>query len=83
MNSPFVVQQARNLAQRAEVANAQSDSDRVAALYRLTLQRKADEVELAAGTNFLSIPPQANAKLTPIEQYAQVLLLSDELMFPD
>jgi mono/diheme cytochrome c family protein len=83
MNSPFVIQQARHLAQRTEVANASSDAERVQALYRLALQRKPDGVELAAGTHFLSIPPQPNAKLTPQEQYAQVLLLSDELMFPD
>jgi mono/diheme cytochrome c family protein len=84
LNSPFVVKQARELVKRREIEDAKSDSERIQALYRVVLQRCAEEKEVALGERFLAAPqPAANAKLSPLEKYAQVLLLSNELMFVD
>jgi hypothetical protein len=51
MNSPFVIEQARHLAGRPELAACATDRSRVQALYRLTYQRppRREEVDLACG----------------------------------
>lgn len=82
LNSPFVLEQARALAKRPEVAGAASDSDRVAALYRLVLTRPPTPEETAAGLEFVRAA-DPKATVAPWEQYAQVLLLTNELMFID
>jgi hypothetical protein len=83
MNSPFVIEQARNLVQRAEVKNATQPAEKIQALYRLTAQRPAAREEIQLAEKFLAAQPQTDAKISPIEKYAQVLLLSNELMFVD
>lgn len=83
MNSQFVIEQAKHLAARAEVAAAPTSADRVAALYRLVYARAADADELAAGTKFLDTPVPTDSKLLPLEQYAQALLLANEFVFVD
>lgn len=82
MNSPFVVEQAQALAARPEVAAAADDSARVAALYRLVLNRAPDSDELATCRDFLHAS-QSEAKLAPLAQYAQLLLLTNEVMYVD
>jgi hypothetical protein len=85
MNSPFVIQQAKGLAQRPEIKSARSEEARLAALYRVVFQRSPDSNELRLGKAFIS--SQAGVKpdpsLSALEKYAQVLLLSNELMFVD
>jgi len=86
MNSPFVVEQATNLVQRAEFKTLGSDGQRVRFLYQQTLQRDptSDEVRLAC--RFLEAQRQFEAPhnaLSGWEQYAQVLLLANELAFVD
>jgi hypothetical protein len=83
MNSPFVIEQAKHLAARAEVAAAADAAGRVQALYRLVYSRSADADELAAGTRFLEEPVPTDSSLAPIEQYAQALLLANEFVFVD
>src|SRR5581483_9547289 len=83
LNSPFVVQQARELVKRPEIADAKNAAERIQALYRVVLQRCAEEKEVVLGEKFLAQQPAPNAKLSPLEKYAQVLLLSNELMFVD
>ena len=83
MNSAFVVEQARNLAQRPEILASTNVADQVRAAYRVVFQRQPDQAELNLGLKFLSTPLYSNDKLKPLEQYAQVLLLSNELMFVD
>jgi hypothetical protein len=59
---------------------------KIEALYRLVLMRAPDHGELAIGRGFLSAAagaPQDDMKLTPIEQYAQLLLLTNEVMYVD
>jgi hypothetical protein len=83
MNSPFVIEQARNVAQRPEVAKAASAEEKIQALYRLILQRRAQAFELDLGEKFLAAQAKTGAKLSPLERYAQVLLLSNELCYVD
>jgi hypothetical protein len=81
LNSPFVLEQARALAARPEVAKESAPDRRIAALYRLVLGRAPDRDEVAAGLRF--VQSTGKSKLTPWEEYAQVLLLTNEAMFVD
>jgi len=85
MNSPFVVEQAQSLAARPEVAAAESDDAKIAALYRLVLTRQPDTDELVIGRQFVaSATAQTDGtKLSAWEQYAQLLLLTSEVMYVD
>jgi Protein of unknown function (DUF1553). len=83
MNSPFVIEQARSLAERPEIKSAASSVDKVTALYRLAFQRLPARSELQLGTQFISAQAPGASSLSPLEQYAQVLLLSNELVFVD
>jgi mono/diheme cytochrome c family protein len=83
MNSPFVIEQARNVAQQTEIAKATSAEEKVRALYRLILQRRAQIWEVELGEKFLSAQAETASKLSPLERYAQVLLLSNELSYVD
>jgi cytochrome c553 len=58
MNSPFVVEQAKALASRPEVASAASSESKVQALYRLIYARGADVDEVSAGIRFLDAPAE-------------------------
>ncbi len=85
MNSPFVIEQAQALAQRAEVIAAKNPAEQIQALYRLTLAREADADELKIGEQFLATAPAASdgIKLSPVEQFAQLLLLTNEFVYVD
>jgi hypothetical protein len=86
MNSPFVVEQAQALAARPEVTEAICDEAKIAALYRLVFARSPDSNELAVGREFIADVAAAEAdelKLSPWEQYAQLLLLTSEVMYID
>jgi hypothetical protein len=86
MNSPLVVEQAKALAARPEVTAAPDPAAKIAALYRLVLARQPDADEMSLGEQFLataSSEPPDTMKLTPIEQYAQLLLLTNEVMYID
>ena len=82
MNSPFVMEQARALA--AGVADLADDSSKAAALIRQIMGRSPADGELARARRFVAAAASdPDAKLTPWEQFAQVLLASNELVFPD
>jgi mono/diheme cytochrome c family protein len=84
MNSPFVVEQAQALATRPEIATASRGDEKITALYRLVLNRVPDSDELSIGRDFLSTPASSDGpKLSALEQYAQLLLLTNELMYID
>src|ERR1051326_3334102 len=82
MNSPFVIEQARSVAQRPEIAKAANPEEKVQALYRLVLQRDPQNGELELGERFIAAQ-KTDSKLSPLEKYAQVLLLSNELSYVD
>jgi cytochrome c553 len=90
MNSPFVVEQARRLAARADVVAHEDGPGRIEYLYRLLFGRAADPEEVTLGLQFLETARheegqgQARGKgLSAWEKYAQVLLASDEFAFVD
>jgi hypothetical protein len=85
MNSPFVLEQARRLAERPEVKKASCPSEQVQALYQVVLQRPPARAELELGEKYLGTAAEqgtdAEPKETPLQKYAQVLMLSNEVMF--
>ena len=83
MNSPFVIEQARHLVQRAEVKAAAGNAQKIQTLCRLVWQRPPDRDELQLAEKFIAAQPPGAASLSPLEKYAQILLLSNELMFVD
>ena len=83
MNSPFVVEQAKALASRAEVVSAVNSEAKVQALYGLVYARAADADEVAAGSRFLDAPVEAGSPADATWQYAQALLLANECVFVD
>jgi hypothetical protein len=86
LNSPFVAEQARAVVARPEVSAAKSPGAKVAALYRVVLGRNPTTEELALGRAFVGTAdasgPAAD-RFGKWEQYAQVLLLSNEFAFVD
>ncbi len=89
MNAPLVIELARALAARPEVTAASSPESCVTALYRRVLARPPDPVELQAAVAFMGPRsdsakiPEERSQLDPIQQFAQVLLMTNELMFVD
>jgi hypothetical protein len=83
MNGPFVVEQAKRFAARTE--GAAKDEERIDRMHRLAFGRAAGPDDLALGLRFLAAAKSAGGAkgLTPWEQYAQVLLLSNEFAFVD
>jgi hypothetical protein len=87
MNSPFVVERAQSLAALPQIVVAAADPPaRIQALYRQVFQRAATADELEIGTQFLAgaeSEMSSEIRLTPLEQYAQLLLLTNEGMYID
>jgi hypothetical protein len=89
MNSPLVIEQAKALASRPEIARGSSPEARITALYRRVFARTPDPVELAAARRFLADEQTSTrsskprSQLDPMQQLAQVLLMTNELVFVD
>ncbi|MBI2928573.1 MAG: DUF1549 domain-containing protein [Verrucomicrobia bacterium] len=88
MNSPFVMEQAKALAARSEIAGESEPARRVAALYRLVLGRLPTSDEVARAASFVrevESDPLATdeGQLPAWEQFAQALLMTNEMMFVD
>ena len=84
MNSSFVVEQAREFAARPDVAGLASDAQRIDRMYRLAYGRPPEADEVALGLRFLKEAAAGpSSRLSPWEQYAQVLLEANEFAFVD
>jgi hypothetical protein len=89
MNSPLVIEQAKALAPRPEVVGGSSPEARITALYRRIFARAPDPAELQVARQFLAAAPapvedvKASSRLDATQQLAQVLLMTNELMFVD
>jgi len=84
LNSPFVMEQARALIARPEVTAAASPEAKVAAIHRVLFARSPTAQEVLAGQEFIrDASSAAGSKLGAWEQYAQVLLLTNEMIFVD
>ena len=82
LNSEFMTIQAKAFAARIEKA-ASDDGERVKAAYRMAYQRTPSDKELSLGTKFTATKANPADKLTRWQQYAQILLASNELMYVD
>ncbi|MFO0867817.1 MAG: PSD1 and planctomycete cytochrome C domain-containing protein [Pirellulales bacterium] len=85
LNSPFVIDQARALVRLPEIVGASDDDARVAALYRRVLGRTPTDAERSLGRQFVAAAgePAGDRRLSGWEQYAQLLLLTNEIAFVD
>ncbi len=88
MNAPFVIEQAKALAARRDLAGAATTDKWIDGLYRAAVGRKATAGEVNAARRFLAGPePSAGdrgrSQLSRREQLAQVLLMTNEFLFVD
>ena len=80
MNSPFIIEQSKKLAQRLQ-QSASDDASRIRHANELLFAREPEAEELAVALEFLKQP--ADSALTAWEQLAQALLATNEMMFVD
>jgi mono/diheme cytochrome c family protein len=87
MNSPFVVDQSRALAARADVSETADPAVRITRLYEILFSRPATDDDINIGRQFIdsagSAPAESGIRLSPWEQYCQLLLLTNEGMYID
>jgi hypothetical protein len=79
LNSPFVQQQAAALVNRLHADALSNDKERIRRAYLLLFGRPATEAELRLGLEFIT--SRSPGRIW--EQYAQVLLSSNEFLFVD
>ena len=68
---------------RRPISAADNDA-KISALYREIFNRPPDTEELSIGRDYLTAATPSDAtKLSALEQYAQLLLLANEVMYVD
>jgi hypothetical protein len=82
LNSGFMTAQAQSFARRVE-AMGTTDEERITAAYRIAFGRAPEKAERDLALRFLKLPNKPDDKLTRWQQYAQVLLASNEMMYVD
>jgi hypothetical protein len=82
LNSAFMISQAQAFAKRVEALGT-TDEDRITAAYRIAFGRVPEKAETDLALRFLKLPNKPDDKLTRWQQYAQVLLASNEMMYVD
>jgi cytochrome c553 len=82
LNSEFVVDQAQAFAKRLENGGG-SDQQKIARAFELAYNRPPTGEETQLGLAFLSEPTGKDDRLTRWEQYAQVLLGTNEFLYVD
>jgi len=80
MNSPFIIEQAKKLAQRLQQSGSE-DASRIRHAYELLFAREPEAEELTIAQEFLKQP--AESDLTAWEQFAQALLATNEMLYVD
>jgi hypothetical protein len=81
MNSPFMMARAKALAARLTADARESDKARVERAYRMLFSREAERGEVKLALDFLSKP--GAPEMSRWEQYAQLLLAANEMMYVD
>jgi mono/diheme cytochrome c family protein len=81
LNSPFMQRQAAAFAARLQ-AGAEDDDARIATACRMLFAREPDDADLSLAKEFLTLP-SSSPGMTRWQQYAQVLLISNELLHVD
>ena len=80
------MEQAREIARRPEIAQANNNTERLRLLYQTVLSRSPDAVELEAGKKYLETDSgglTGAQKLTAVEKLSQVLLLTNNFVYLD
>lgn len=85
MNSPFLVERAKSLAGHPQVTVSDDPVVRISALYRLILARSPEESELSLAREFVAASEagMTGNKLNSWQQFAQLLLLTNEFVYVD
>jgi hypothetical protein len=93
MNSPFIVEQAKNLAQRLKSDSEGSPEAEIKQLYRILYQRDPKSEELKSALEYLEMERRQNpedlsgdsnrSSLSPLVRLTQALMVSNELFFVD
>ncbi|MEZ6047388.1 MAG: PSD1 and planctomycete cytochrome C domain-containing protein [Planctomycetaceae bacterium] len=83
MKSPFVVEQAKQLAHRAVEQGGENPEERVKALYQITYARLPAENEVSAALAFINGTEATDTEFTPWDKLAQVMLMTNEFLFVD
>jgi cytochrome c553 len=83
LNSPFMERQAKALAARLTADPAEPDSARIQRAFPLLFGRPATDRDISLGIEFLNSTPAPGNTPTKWEQYAQVLLGTNEFAFVD
>ena len=81
LNSPFIMAQARALAGRLTSDSNTDNARRVREVYRLLFGREPAQAETRLALEFLAGP--AGPEMSRWEQYAQLLLASNEMLYVD
>jgi hypothetical protein len=86
LNSPFIMKQAQALVARPEIADAKKPADEVDAIFRRVLGRRPTKAETTSALEFIAgaktdVPVENG--LNSWEQFAQVLMISNEAVFLD
>jgi hypothetical protein len=83
MNHPWVLEQARGLARRPDVAAERDPARRIARLYQRVYGRPASAEEVDLGRTLLATSPSGADPQAAWDRYAQALLLTNEFLFVD
>jgi hypothetical protein len=81
LNSPFLMDRARALAAKLTADANETDEQRIDRAYRLLVARAPRKAEIDLALEFLHKP--TSAELTRWQQYAQMLLACDEMLYVD
>jgi hypothetical protein len=81
LNSPFVLAQAKALAKRVTAASDSSMESRIEGAYALLFSRPPSPREVDLAVAFLRKPD--GGEMTRWEQYAQLLLITNEMLYVD
>jgi hypothetical protein len=82
LNSEFMIDQAKAFARRVQSA-ATDDRGRIGIMFALAYGKAPTEEQVRLALDFLKMPAEKDDKLTRWEQFAQVLLASNEYMYVD
>ena len=81
LNSPFMLERSKSLAARLHASPNESDATRVTRAYRVLFAREPSREESDLALEFLRRPGSGGSSRW--EQYAQLLLASNEMMYVD
>lgn len=81
LNSPFMLERAKVLAERVTTDASESDAVSIQRAYQLLYGRNPESAETAAALAFLRKP--ATSEVTRWQQYAQALLMANEMLYVD